>query len=229
MRRPVPRRHRTLRRPAGGGCLPHINRRPVVLKMKRVPSSKACCRPNAIPAIEPAPIMSSPASTETPASTERFNVVILYEQRAFVDRAMSTYFHLKRELGNNQETDLRIWRIGVATWPVFAAQADRDIERADVIIVAVRGGQPFPPAFQRWKTGAGSGLGRPHGAVITLAEVAGEPTPSVETWTSVLRTCTTQIHPGVFVWDPPTECSEAATETIANRQAPLRADALAGN
>jgi hypothetical protein len=163
------------------------------------------------------------------AGTEKFNVVILYEQRAFVGRAMSTYFHLKRELGNELETDLHLWRIDVATTAEYAAQADHDIAEADVIILAVRGGrQPCPPTFLRWITGMGSSLGVPRRAVITIteaiAEPTPEPTPATETWSSVLHSFTTQIHPEIYVWDPPEVLGEAAPEPLADELVP----ALAG-
>ena len=162
------------------------------------------------------------------ASTEKFKVVILYEQRAFVGKAISTYFHLKRELGNVLESDLRIWRIDAVTLAEFAAAADRDIEAADVIIMAVRGGQPCPPVFHRWKTGAGLGLGVPHCAVIAITETADASTPAAATWNSVLRGSATQIHPEIYVWDPPAEFGEAEPEKArAGGRAPLFADATA--
>ncbi|MBI4624039.1 MAG: hypothetical protein HY736_12595 [Verrucomicrobia bacterium] len=110
----------------------------------------------------------------------------------------------------------------------FAAEADRDIEAADVIIMAVHGGQPCPPAFHRWKTGTGVGLGVPHRAVIAITETADEPAPAAETWNSVLRGSATQIHPEIYVWDPPAEFGKAEPEEArAGGRAPLFADATA--
>lgn len=154
------------------------------------------------------------------ASPERFNVVILYEQRAFVGRAMSTYFHLQRELGSNFESELRIWRIDAMTLAEFAAEANRDVEAADVIILAVHGGQPCPPPFQNWQTTAGSRPGVPRRAVIAIAETFAEPTPAAESWTSMLRGSATQIHPEIFVWDPPEERAETIVEPEFGRLSP---------
>jgi hypothetical protein len=157
----------------------------------------------------------------TGAPTEKFNVVILYKRRAFVGQAMSTYLHVKRELGNELETDLRLWRTDVAASEAYAAQADHDIEAADLIILAVCGDQPCPPAFRRWQTGTGRGLGMPRGAVIIFAETAAGPTPATETWNSMLRGFTTQIHPEIYVWDPPVVRHEAAPAPRADEPASL--------
>jgi hypothetical protein len=172
----------------------------------------------------PAPGYPEASSGERPHL--RFNVVILYEQRAFVGKAMSIYFHLKRELGNELDTDLRLWRVDVATLPEFMAQAEHDLEIADVIIMAVHGGTPCPPAFRQWKTGTGLGLNLARSAVIAIAEMVPEPAAVTETWSSVLRGFTTEIHEGIYVCDAPVAGTDAAAEPFAGDRVPHLAAAV---
>src|ERR1017187_10388570 len=92
---------------------------------------------------------------------EKFNVVILYDP-AYVQKAMVTYSHLVREFEGACTPDLRLWRLDIAVAAEYTAQAGHDIETAELIIIAVRGSQPCPSAFQRWKCADGV----PHCAII---------------------------------------------------------------
>jgi hypothetical protein len=132
-----------------------------------------------------------------------FNVVILYEQLAYVGKAMATYLHLMRELADDFAPDFRLWRLDAALAPASAAEAERDIATAEVIIVAVSGGEPCPPAFQRWKSGAGHGGGPPPRAIIALMAASPQPVPAEGSWSNVLCGAGTQIHSEVFVCHPP--------------------------
>lgn len=137
------------------------------------------------------------------ATTEDFTVVILYERMAYVGKAMATYLHLRRELADNFAAHFRLWRIETALTPAFAARAERDIAAAEVIIMAVDGRQACPPAFQRWKGGAGHEGGQPPHAIITLMDASAESALTEGSWSNVLRGTATQIHSEVFVCDPP--------------------------
>jgi hypothetical protein len=152
------------------------------------------------------------------ATAENFNVVILYERLTYVGKAMATYLHLMRELANDFTPDYRLWRIDVALAPAFAVEAERDIAAAEVIIVAVNGRQPCPPAFQRWSGGAGHEGGPPPHAIITLMEASDELAPVAGSWSNVLCSTATQIHSEVFVCDPP---PSRADGTMANQAARL--------
>lgn len=163
-----------------------------------------------------------------PVSAEKFSVVILYERLTYVGKAMSTYLHLRRELIDDYATDFRLWRMDVALTPECWAEAERDIARAALIIVAVDGHRPCPAAFQRWQDGAvRNGSLAPH-AIIGLVQGADEPGPG--SWSSILRRVATQIHPEIFV------CESGHTE-LQTRPAPaeprgrdrgLTADAATG-
>ena len=135
-------------------------------------------------------------------ATDKFDVVILYDHFASVGRAMAAYSHLTRELENEFSPELRIWRIDVATLPEFAAQADDDIKAAAMVIIAVRGSQPCPVAFQRWTEKAVERGCLPKHALIAIGEAADEPAQSVGTWNSVLRSTAAQIQLDVFLWTP---------------------------
>ena len=134
-------------------------------------------------------------------SVEKLNVVILYQHLAYMGRAMATYLRLERELAEEFTPDFRVWRMDIATEPEFADEAERDIAAAEVIIMAVNGRQPCPPAFQRWRGGRGQAGGPPPRAIIALIESSDESTPAPESWTRVLREAATQIHSEVFVCD----------------------------
>ena len=139
-----------------------------------------------------------------PLSTiaRKFTVVILYERLAYVGRAMATYLHLMRELADDFAPDFRLWRIDLALAPGLAAEAERDIAAAEVIIMALNGSRPCPVAFQRWKGGAGHDGGPPPHAIITLMEATKEAAPPAGSWSNVLCGAATQIHSEVFVCDP---------------------------
>jgi len=138
-----------------------------------------------------------------PQDAEKLKIVLLYEPR-FVKKAMVTYACLARELAADFTTDLRVWRLEIAIAEGFADRVARDLEAAEVILIAVRGDQPCPAAFQRWRGKSGA----PRGAIIALTEVADDVAPSAGTWNSVLRVAATQIHPEIYVWDPlPTDDS----------------------
>ncbi len=136
------------------------------------------------------------------AIARKFTVVILYERLAYVGKAMATYLHLMRELADDFAPDFRLWRIDLALAPGLAAEAERDIAAAEVIIMAFNGSQPCPPAFQRWKGGAGHDGGLPPHAIIALMEATKEAAPPTGSWSNVLCGTATQIHSEVFVCDP---------------------------
>jgi hypothetical protein len=160
--------------------------------------------------------------------TEKLHVVILYDRLDSVGKAMSAYAHLTRELECECEPDLSIWRLDVATSAEFAVKADYDIAAAEIVIMAVRGSQPCPPAFQHWKERAWQDEGAPHRAWIAIVEAADEPAPAAETWSSTLRGAATQIHPEIFVWEPAEEFGEAAPQPDADALEPAAVDAMAG-
>ena len=138
-----------------------------------------------------------------PETAARFPVVMLYDHFRSVRKAMATYDHLTRELQDEYRPDLRIWRIEDATSAEFAAEANDDIAAAEVIIMTVRGDEPFPAAFRHWKgVSDPAGVVPPH-AVIALVGAVDDAEPAAETWRGVLRGATTQIHPEVFVYESP--------------------------
>jgi len=135
-------------------------------------------------------------------STGEFNIVILYDDLTSIGRAMAAYSHLTRELGDEFTPELRIWRIDVAASREYAAQADDEIETAEMIILAVRGSQPCPVAFRRWTERVRDGCGPPNPALIAIIEGADEPATSIGTWSSILRGTAAQMHPDIFLWAP---------------------------
>jgi hypothetical protein len=139
------------------------------------------------------------------APAERFHVVILYERLACVGKAMAAYAHLARELAGEYVPDFRVWRLDVALTPARAAEAGRDIDSAGVIIMAVNGRQPCPPAFQHWHGSTASGGGGLPRAIYAFTEDTDEPdaAPPPESWINVVRRSGTQISDGIFVCDPP--------------------------
>lgn len=136
-------------------------------------------------------------------TVEEFPVVMLYDHLSSVGAAMDTFTHLTHELEADFKPELKVWRMDDAASPEFSARANADFAAAEVIIVTVRGNQPWPEAFLQWKEGAGEGIasGSPH-AIVALIE-AGDDGPSSATvsWNSVLRSAATQIHPEVFVYE----------------------------
>jgi len=154
---------------------------------------------------------------------EAFNIVVLYERSALLSRAMATCAHLRRELGNAFTLDFRIWRIDVATSRECAAQFDREIATADVIVIGVSGNEPCPPEFRAWKERAVDGSGGPHRAIIAIVDTAAESATTGETWNSVLRSGATQIHPEIFVWEPAEEDGAAGAAPSEDELEPVAA------
>jgi hypothetical protein len=139
--------------------------------------------------------------------TVRFPVVMLYDHFNSVGKGMATYSYLAHELENEFTPDLRIWRMDVATSAEFSAAANDDIAAAEVIIMTIRGDEPFPAAFRHWKPGADhGGLASPH-AVIALIGSVDNVDPAADTWNSVLCDAATRIHPEVFVYEPRLDAS----------------------
>ena len=154
-------------------------------------------------------------------SSENFPVVMLYDNLESVGKAMATYSQLTHELDADFKPDLRIWRLDVALSPEFSAQANHDIEAAEVIIMTVHGNEPCPPAFQHWKAGAGGGSGVPHRAIIAILESTDKPASATESWSSVLRGVATEIHPELFVCEVEGEGSGAPFSLYAEDHEPL--------
>jgi len=134
-----------------------------------------------------------------PAAVEKLNIVILYERLAYVSNAVATYLHLTRELADDFAPDFRLWRLDLTLEPAFSAEAERDFADADVIIVAINGGQKCPTEFQRWKSGAGHEGGPAPHAVIALMDASDDPEPAAESWSGLLHLAATRIHSEVFV------------------------------
>lgn len=161
-------------------------------------------------------------------TSEKLSVVILYDRLDSVGKAMAAYAHLTRELEPGCQPELSIWRLDVATSSEFAVKADYDIAAAQIVLMAVRGSEPCPPAFRRWQERAWSDEGAPPRVWLTVVVAPDEPAPVAETWATTLRGAATQIHPEIFVWEPREEFDEAAPEPDADELEPVAAGELAG-
>ena len=157
------------------------------------------------------------------SATKNFPVVMLYDNFESVGKAMATYSQLTHELDREFNPDLRIWRLDVALSPECSAEANRDIESAEVIIMTVHGNEPCPPAFLHWKAGAGGGSGVPHRAIIAILESTGEPAPIEDSWSSVLRGVATEIHPELFVCEVEGEGSGVPFSPFTDAHEPVAA------
>jgi len=136
-------------------------------------------------------------------SIEKFPVVMLYDHLSSVSAAMTTFTHLTQELETEFEPELRVWRMDDAASPEFIREANADIASAEVILLSVRGNQPWPKAFQHWKDGTeglpGESMAAPQAVVAVIeADEDGAPT-SLMDWNDILGSGATQIHPEVFV------------------------------
>ena len=137
-----------------------------------------------------------------PVPVEKLNIVILYERLAYVSKAVATYLHLARELADEFSPDFRLWRLDLALEPAFSSEAERDMADADVIIMAFNGRQLCPPAFQRWKNGAGHVGGPAPHAIIALMDSPEESEAEAGSWSGLLHVAATRIHSEVFVCEP---------------------------
>ena len=141
-------------------------------------------------------------------TVEVFPVVMLYDHLSSVDAAMAMFTQLTHEFEAEFKPELKVWSMEDADSPEFMASANADIGAAEVIIVSVRGNQRSPAAFQHWKAGGADGYNpaSPH-AIVALIESGDDgPPATLGSWSSVLRSAATQIHPGVFVYESPGEC-----------------------
>ena len=157
------------------------------------------------------------------SSAKKFPVVMLYDNFDSVGKAMATYSQLTHELDGEFKPDLRIWRLDVALSAECSAEANHDIEAAEVIIMTVHGNEPCPPAFLHWKAGMGGGSGVPHRAIIAILESTGEPEPTTNSWSSVLRGVATEIHPELFVCEVEGENSGAPFSVYTEDREPMAA------
>lgn len=136
-------------------------------------------------------------------TSEKFPVVMLYDHLSSVNAAMSTFSHLTDEFGAEYKPELRIWRMDDAASPEFIGEANADIAAAELIILAVRGKQPWPAAFLHWKDGPRLGqqaaIAAPR-AIVALIETDVDGSPvTTSSGDGALRSVATQIHPEVFV------------------------------
>ncbi|HEY4247024.1 MAG TPA: hypothetical protein VGM64_09225 [Lacunisphaera sp.] len=136
-------------------------------------------------------------------TTEKFPVVMLYDHLSSVNAAMSTFSHLTDELATEFEPELRVWRMDDAASPEFISEANADITAAELVILTVRGKQPWPDAFLHWKEGPRTGqhaaIASPQ-AIVALIETDADGLPVAgESGNVALRSVATQIHPEVFV------------------------------
>jgi len=136
-------------------------------------------------------------------SIEKFPVVMLYDHLSSVSAAMTTFTHLTQELETEYEPELRVWRMDDAASPEFIEEANADISSAEVILLSVRGNQPWPIPFQHWKDGTeglpGESMAAPQ-AVVAVIEADEDGAPSSHmNWNDILGSGATQIHPEVFV------------------------------
>ena len=141
---------------------------------------------------------------------EKLRVVILYDHPDSVGRAMAVYARLARGLQCECQPELSIWRLDDATSAGFAVKADFDIAGAGIVLMAVHGSEPCPPAFLHWRERAWQDEGAPPRIWIALVAAPDEPAPVAGAWTNTLRLSATQIHPGIFVWEPVNEPAAAA-------------------
>ena len=158
-------------------------------------------------------------------STERIRVVILYDRLESVGKAMTAYAHFTRGLECECRPELAVWRLDVATSAEFAVKADYDIACAEIVLMAVRGSEPCPPAFQHWRERAWQDEGAPPRIWIAIVVAAEEPAPVAATWHNALRLSATQIHPEIFVWEPVNEFSVAVPDLPAEPREPAITDA----
>lgn len=133
---------------------------------------------------------------------QKFNVVILYDHVASAGRAMAAYSQLTRELDAGLVPELSIWRTDVAVSLECSTQAFVDIAYAEIVIVAVRGSQPCPAAFQRWIEGPAEDCGPPKNALIAIIDANDDFDLSPGTWNCILRGTAAKPRPDFFLWAP---------------------------
>jgi hypothetical protein len=154
-------------------------------------------------------------------TTEKFPVVMLYDHLSSVNAAMSTFSHLTDELASEFEPELRIWRMDDAASPEFISEANADITAAELVILTVRGKQPWPDAFLHWKEGPKGGQHTaiaPPQAIVALIETDadGLPVAGGSSGPSALRSVATQIHPEVFVHETESSPDGSVVSTEGN-------------
>ena len=133
---------------------------------------------------------------------------------------MATLYTLIREMAAGFTPDFRLWRIDLTLEPAFAAEAERDLADAGVIITPVNGRQSCPPEFQRWKAGTGHGGGEPPHAIITLMGASAEGAPAPKSWDELLRNAATKIDSEMFVCESgPGRLQEGRANPSSRRQA----------
>lgn len=137
---------------------------------------------------------------------EKFPVVILYDHFSSVKAAMKTYANLARELAGWFCPQLRTWRLETAPPFEFSAQAWADLARAEVIIVTVRGDQPWAKGFLPSSAYADQGGFAPPHAIVVYLDNSEEAYGGEDADGSVDSTVT-RIHPEVFFCEdaPPQE------------------------
>ena len=109
-------------------------------------------------------------SRETSAPNELWSVVILYEDPATRQRAMSVCDHLVLQFLSEVEFKLNWWRADFLEDPAMAAAAAQDAIHADFVVVSCAPGSELTPAVRQWfEQWAAQRAGR-EGALVDLTE-----------------------------------------------------------
>ena len=73
-------------------------------------------------------------------TVEKFNVVILHDRFSSTGPARAAFVRLRRELNGKFNPKLRIWRVDGPKAPEFDARSADEIDAAEMVIMAARGG-----------------------------------------------------------------------------------------
>jgi hypothetical protein len=143
--------------------------------------------------------MSSP----DPSHAQAFQVVVLYDHSQAARLGLTAYSHLSRELESEFVLNLHIWRIDVAVSSDYAADANADIARADMVILAVRDRKACVAACLHWTGKADCFDGKRRQALVAIIDSEQEISPATATWSDDLQSTFEKTQADVFFWQLP--------------------------
>src|SRR5437899_3117434 len=81
---------------------------------------------------------------------ELFSVVVLYEDRATRDRALSVCHHMEAQVGDEIDFRFSWWRFDFLGASDLGEEAAKAALAADMLVVSAHPGRGLPMAFTQW-------------------------------------------------------------------------------
>lgn len=164
-------------------------------------------------------------------STERWSVVVLYEDKATRDQAMSLCDRLVKNFWTEVEFDFEWWRMDFLTDPQMGHTAAADAIRADIFVFSSSPKAELSPIFLQWVQSWGGRREGLEGMFLDLTEATAQASPMIQRKQNKLREIAAKAGLEYFNRVPPRLSEEfvnswQSVETRANQVTAVLDDIL---